>query len=287
MWCKRFKFFIMRYLIYTVFLILSMASYGFADVPIGSMSGNALSDIFENPQIEEKPEVEESSQIDEKPEFDEFDEFGDFVEFNDQDVMEIYDPLCGYNRFMTRVNDKMYIWFFKPVAQGYSFIVREPVRQSLAKFFNNLVFPGRFVNNLLQLKTKQAGIEAARFGMNTTIGLLGLFDPARSWLELEPCPEDFGQTLGYYGVGRGFHIVLPLLGPSNLRDTVGKLPDYFLDPVIYIDETEISLAVYGTKVVNATSLYIGQYETLKKDALDLYILLRNAYEMKRLKEIEE
>ena len=280
MQCNRFKLLALRYFICGIFLILSMPSYGFADIPIGSMSGNALSDMFENPENLENPEIDED-------EFDEFDEFGEFDEFNDQDVTEIHDPLIAYNRFMTQVNDKIYIWFMKPVARGYSFIIREPVRKSLAKFFNNLGFPVRFVNNLLQLKVKQAGVEAARFGVNTTTGILGLFDPARSWLELESCSEDFGQTLGYYGVGSGFHIVLPLLGPSNLRDTIGKLPDYFLDPVIYIDEPGTSVAVYGIKVINATSFYIDQYEDLKKDALDLYILLRNAYETKRLKEIEE
>jgi len=143
------------------------------------------------------------------------------------------------------------------------------------------------VNNLLQLKVNQAGTEAARFGVNTTIGFLGFFDPAHSWLELYPCPEDFGQTLGYYGVGRGFHIVLPLLGPSNLRDAIGKVPDYFLDTVIFIDNRGIRLGVNGLKIVNTTSLHIDDYEMLKYDAFDLYILLRNAYEIKRLKDIEE
>ncbi len=282
-----FILFVIRPAMCAFFLTLGIASHGFADVPVGSISGNALSDIFENPENPKNIEKPASTEPAEPVGSTEFDEFDEFDEFNNEEVKEVYDPLSGYNRFMTRVNDKMYIWFFKPVAQGYSFIVREPVRLSIAKFFNNLGFPVRFANNLLQLKIKQAGIETARFGVNTTIGLIGFFDPARSWLELEPYPEDFGQTLGYYGVGTGFHIVLPLLGPSNLRDTIGKLPDYLLDPAIYVDEPEILMAVYCVKIVNATSLYIGQYEVLKEDAVDLYILLRNAYETKRLKDIEE
>lgn len=259
----------MRCFLCTVFLILCIASYGFADVPIESISGNVLGDMLEKPADEE------------------FGEFDEFDEFDDHDVIEINDPLSGYNRFMTQVNDTILIWFVKPVALTYSFIVGEPLRQSIANFFDNLGFPVRFVNNVLQLKTNQTGIEIARFGVNTTIGVLGFFDPARSWLELYPCPEDFGQTLAYYGVGRGFHLVLPLLGPSNLRDAIGKVPDYFLDTVIFIDKREIRLAVNGLKLVNMASLHIHEYEALRSDAVDLYILLRNAYEIKRLKDIEE
>jgi phospholipid-binding lipoprotein MlaA len=263
---------IIQYFICTVFLFLCIASFGFADVPIDSLSGDVLVDMLENPDEDDN----------------EFGEFDEFDEFDDHDILEIYDPISGYNRFMTQANDAILIWFVKPVALTYSFIIGEPLRQSIANFFDNLRFPVRFVNNLLQLKFNQTGTEISRFGVNMTIGVLGFFDPARSWLELYPCPEDFGQTLGYYGVGRGFHIVLPLLGPSNLRDAIGKVPDYFLDPVFYSrQKQEIRYAAYGLKLVNMASLHIDEYEMLKKDALDLYILLRNAYEIKRLKEIEE
>jgi phospholipid-binding lipoprotein MlaA len=263
------KSFIMQYIIFIVFLSLGSVSIGFADVPIDSISGNVLGDMLEKPADEE------------------FGEFDEFDEFDEHDVMEINDPLSGYNRFMTEVNDKILIWLVKPLARGYSYIVREPVRLSISNFFDNAGFPVRFVNNLLQLKFNQAGTEVARFGVNTTVGFLGFFDPARTCLKLYPCPEDFGQTLGYYGVGRGFHLVLPLLGPSNLRDAIGTVPDYFLDTVIFIDKREIRLAVNGLKLVNMASLHIDEYEALKTDAFDLYILLRNAYEIKRLKDIEE
>jgi phospholipid-binding lipoprotein MlaA len=269
MYTKSNRLLIVQYFICTVFLFLNTASVGFAEVPIETISGNVLGDMLEKPADEE------------------FGEFDEFDEFDDHDVVEINDPLGGYNRFMTQVNDAILIWFVKPVALTYSFFVGEPLRQSIASFFDNIGFPVRFVNNVLQLKTKQTGIEIARFAVNSTIGVLGFFDPARSWLELYPCPEDFGQTLGYYGVGRGAHLVLPLLGPSNLRDAIGKVPDYFLDPVIYIDKIEIRLGVNGLKLVNTASLHIDEYEALTSDALDLYILLRNAYEIKRLKDIEE
>ncbi|MCD6585824.1 MAG: VacJ family lipoprotein [Desulfobacteraceae bacterium] len=269
---NRLNLFVMRYLVCVVFLILNIVSYGLADDSVETMSGNAYNDAPAKSEFDE---------------LDDFDTFDEFSEFADTQEIETYDPLNGYNRFMTQFNDRVYFWFLKPLAQGYSAIVKEPARQAVGRFFDNLGYPSRVVNNLLQLKIKPAGIETARFGVNTTTGLLGLFDPAYSWLELKPCPEDFGQTLGYYGVGSGFHIVLPFLGPSNLRDVFGELPDYFLDPVIYIDEVEIRLAVTGVKVINFTSLHIEQYDALKKDAFDLYIFLRNAYETKRIKAIEE
>jgi len=111
MYSNSYRLLIMRYFIYTVCLFLCIASFGFADVPIESMSGNVLGDMLEKPADEE------------------FGEFDEFDEFDDQDVVEINDPLSGYNRFMTQVNDTMITWLLKPIAQGYSFIVREPVRR--------------------------------------------------------------------------------------------------------------------------------------------------------------
>jgi phospholipid-binding lipoprotein MlaA len=199
----------------------------------------------------------------------------------------VSDPLSGYNRVMTQVNDRIYFWLLKPVAQGYGAVVPEGARLAVGRFFRNLLMPVRFANNLLQLKPKQAGTELARFVVNTTVGVLGFGDPAANRFGLQAYPEDFGQTLGHYGVGSGFHIVLPLLGPSNLRDTLGLIPDYFLDPVSYIEESDVQLAIRAYDRVNYTSLHIGEYESLKKDAVDLYTFLRDGYEQRRLKQIEE
>jgi len=208
-------------------------------------------------------------------------------EFTEVATEPVFDPLGGYNRVMTQVNDKIYFWLLKPVAQGYRAVVPEGARLAVGRFFRNLLMPVRFANNLLQLKPKQAGTELARFVVNTTVGVLGFGDPAANSFGLQAYPEDFGQTLGHYGVGSGFHIVLPLLGPSNLRDTLGLIPDYFLDPVSYIEETDVQLAVRAYDRVNYTSLHIGEYESLKKDAVDLYTFLRDGYEQRRIKQIEE
>lgn len=215
------------------------------------------------------------------------DDFGLEGEFEDPVDTERFDPLSGYNRFMTKVNDKLYFYALKPVAKGYRKVVPETGRVAVGRFFTNLLFPVRFVNNVLQLKIKEAGTELGRFCLNSTVGILGFRDPAKDWLGLEAYPEDFGQTLGHYGVGGGFHIVLPILGPSNLRDTIALAPDHFLDPVTYVKDDESELGIRAFNTINYTSLHIGEYESLKKDALDLYTFIRDAYEQKREKDIEE
>lgn len=214
--------------------------------------------------------------------------FDDFEnEFEEPLSENLIDPLSGYNRIMTTFNDKFYFWLAKPVAKGYKYIVPEGGRLAIGRFFNNLLFPVRFVNNTLQFKFKAAGIELGRFCINSTAGILGFWDPAKEWLEWEAYPEDFGQTLGYYGVGGGFHIVLPILGPSNLRDSLSLIPDYFLEPVSLVEPDLDELAVKSYDKLNFISLHIGEYESIKKDAIDLYPFLRDAYEQNRKKKIEE
>jgi len=215
------------------------------------------------------------------------DEFDLEAEFEEAEAEPPIDPLSGYNRVMTQVNDRVYFWLFKPIAQGYGAVVPEGARLGVGRFFRNLLMPVNVTNNLLQLKPKRAGTELVRFVLNTTVGVLGFGDPATNSFGLQAYPEDFGQTLGYYGVGGGFHIVLPLLGPSNLRDTIGLIPYYYLDPVSYIDKTEVRLAVRAYNQVNYTSLHIGEYESLKKDAVDLYTFLRDGYEQRRTELIKE
>ncbi|MCP4680870.1 MAG: VacJ family lipoprotein [Desulfobacterales bacterium] len=202
-------------------------------------------------------------------------------EFEDIPDTSVNDPLKGYNRFMTTVNDKLYFWFLKPISKGYNFIVPEPGRLAIARVFKNLMFPSRLVNNLLQLKIKRAGVESARFIINTSVGVAGLWDPAGNWLELQAYDEDFGQTLGHYGVGSGFYLVLPVLGPGNLRDTIGKVPDYFLYPVYYIDNNCLAAGVSGFSKINDTSLSGKEYEDIKRVALDDYTFIRDAYEQNR------
>ena len=201
---------------------------------------------------------------------------------------DLSDPLGGYNRAMTRFNDRLYFWLLNPVANVYRVIIPKPARRGINNFFTNIVFPERFAGNLLQFKFKKAGVETVRFVTNSTIGVFGLWDPAKSWFGLQAYPEESGQTLGHWGVAAGPHIVLPFLGPSNLRDTIGLGIDWqYLDLVQQIDKTETRLGLWALDEVNYVSLHAGEYEDLKKDAVDFYPFMRDVYRQNRQKEIEE
>ncbi len=248
-------------------------------VPDNGSGGAEEEDGFEN----------DFDALDENDGFDEFDDFSDFDEFDefDRHDEEVFDPLRRYNRAMTTFNDRAYRWVIEPTASGYAKVMPEPVRRSIQRFFKNLGYPIRLVNNTLQLKGGAALEETSRFLINSTMGVGGLFDPATSRFDLEPRNEDFGQTLGYYGLGGGFHVVLPILGPSNVRDAFGILVDGFLDPVYYVEGVYPGLAIKGVDAINYASLHLGEYERLTAEAIDLYIFLRNAYEQNREKQIRE
>lgn len=248
------------------------------------------SDTSSNESINDSQKSQNTD--DEFEDFDEMedddDEFGDFddeIVENPED--EVYDPFEGYNRGMTDFNDGLYIYLLDPVASGYAYVVPEGGRRSVNNFLENLLFPVRFVNNVLQAKFSCAGTETLRFVINCTIGILGLFDPAEDWFGIKPCVEDFGQTLGFWGVGAGPHFVIPFLGPSNLRDMFSLYPDSFYDPISQIDPLERQVLFRAYKAVNYTSLHLGEYESLKRDAFDYYLFFRDAYEQHRKKLIEE
>ncbi len=240
------------------------------------------------------PESEDESFSDEfiDEEFDD-DEFSD--EFSEEIGKEIFDPLSGYNRVVTSFNDGLYVYVLDPVLfKGYNYIP-EPARVSVNNFFENLYYPVSVVNNILQLKVKHTATETLRFVVNSTLGVLGLFDPARSWFGLEPYQEDFGQTLGHYGVGGGFHIVLPFFGPTNLRDLSGDFIDFYVNPIYYVDVRKYNVvnnvyqgwAVVAYKQFNKMSIHTAEYENVRKDALDLYPFIRDLYEQNREKLIKE
>jgi phospholipid-binding lipoprotein MlaA len=189
----------------------------------------------------------------------------------------IADPIEPVNRAMFQFNDKFYFWVLKPVARGYNAVVPEPVRISVKNFFRNVEMPIRFVNSLLQGKFKGAGTELARFGINTTIGVAGFFDVAKSKFDLNPYDKDFGQTLGFYGMGGLMYIVWPILGPSTVRDTIGLVGDTFLNPVSYISPIEAAIGVRAYEQINKTSLELGTYEDMKAAFLEPYIGIRDAY----------
>ncbi|MGE5839567.1 MAG: VacJ family lipoprotein [Deltaproteobacteria bacterium] len=196
------------------------------------------------------------------------------------------DPLEPVNRAFFEFNDKLYFWVMKPVATGYKAVVPEEARVCVRNFFHNLASPVRVVNNLLQGKFFGAFEETCGFLVNSTVGLGGFADIA-SAVDLRRHEEDFGQTLSVYGSGPAFFINWPFLGPSTLRDTVGMAGDILFDPVTYLGTYWYAPWARGLNVVNETSLKIGDYESLKKAALDPYVALRDAYYQNRLSKIQE
>jgi len=245
-----------------------------------SISFSACSSKQESISSNTKVSVEEDSFLDE------FDE--------EMGIEEKSDPLKGYNEVMTSFNDGAYTYVLRPIANGYKAVTHKEVRNSVSNFFHNIMFPIRLVNNLLQAKFSNSLEETERFVINTTIGIFGLFDPAKSYFGIEPHNEDFGQTLGFYGVGSGPHIVLPLFGPSNLRDMLSMVPDSALNPVDHhdnrqynlVNSTEKTIFLKSFKYINKTAQSGEMYDVMKKDALDLYIYQRDMYEQYRQKQIE-
>jgi len=214
---------------------------------------------------------------------------GEDAEYLDYDIEEegdvVPDPLAPLNRAIYHFNDKLYFWLLKPAAKGYRAIFPEALRISVRNFFSNLLFPVRFTNCLLQTNIEEASIEFSRFSINTTMGIGGLFDPAKRYYHITEQDEDFGQTLGVYGIKEGLYLNLPVFGPSTLRDSVGMAGDYFLKPLSYIDPFEVSLGISSYKTLNDTSLKIGDYEALKEASIDPYLSMRNAYLQYRQKKL--
>lgn len=209
-----------------------------------------------------------------------------FTEEPEMEEISVADPLQAWNRAMFHFNDKLYFWLLKPAARGYKAVVPKPVRKGVKNFFHNITSPIRIVSALLQGKGRTASAELTSFLVNSTVGILGLGDPAGRWDELDASEEDIGQTLATYGIGNGFYLVWPVLGPSTLRDSVGMIGDWLLDPTKYVDPLEAS-GLWAVENVNATSFRIGDYESLKDAAIDPYISLRNAYIQNRQKKVEE
>ncbi|MGB5338354.1 MAG: VacJ family lipoprotein [Gammaproteobacteria bacterium] len=220
------------------------------------------------------------------------DNYADDFPFPDDDFEDllISDPLEPLNRGFFWFNDKLYFYFLKPVAKAFRY-VPEPWRISIKYFFNNLAAPVSIVNAGLQGKFGDAGNELTRFLTNTTLGIGGLFDPSREHFGINRKNEDTGQTLGHYGIGTGPYLVLPFLGPSDLRDAIGGFGDTYLDISYYLwRKGKDNYDYIGSKAVNAinaVSLDKDTYEGIKQDALDPYLYMRDAYSQYRKNLVKE
>ncbi|MCX8118137.1 MAG: VacJ family lipoprotein [Desulfobacterota bacterium] len=206
----------------------------------------------------------------------------------EEEKATIPDPLEPINRLFFAFNDRLYFWAYKPVATGYKMIVPEDLRLGVKNFFINLATPIRLVNCLLQANFKGAGKEALRFLLNTTLGLAGFLDPAKTELKIEKTDEDFGQTLGVWGMGPIFYIEWPILGSSSVRDTLGYLGDLLLDPKNYlIRSAPLGVALRTYDQINEASFRLGEYEEFKRNVLDPYVAKREAYHQNRIHRIKK
>ena len=197
-----------------------------------------------------------------------------------EDVGTERDPLECVNRKIFWFNDKVDVYVLAPVARGWEKVSPHCVRTSVSNFFGNLRFPIVTVNDLLQGKVKDGASDVGRFGVNTTVGVLGLFDPASGW-GLVKHDEDFGQTLGVWGVPPGAYLVLPLLGPSDPRDAAGFAVDYALSVTPFFIDEAILWGAQVADTVNARSFVLKQVEDAKASAFDYYVFVRNAYLQRR------
>lgn len=197
------------------------------------------------------------------------------------------DPFYGWNVAMFHFNDVFYFAVVKPIASAYRALVPPILRSGIRNFFDNIAGPGRMICCLAQGKGASAEAEWVRFWMNTTVGVLGLGDPAGRFDGLNPPKEDVGQTLGTWGWGDDGFIIWPVFGPSCIRDTIGLAGDRFLDPLTYVDPAETATALSAVNTINAASYRIGDYEAMKEAAIDPYEALRDAYLQLRRKQVKE
>ena len=191
----------------------------------------------------------------------------------------IPDPFEGWNRAMFVFNDGLMTYAVRPLNTAYVTVTPEPFREGVGNFFTNLLFPVRFVNNLLQGKGHAAGQEFGKFLINTTAGLggfinyTGLNHPELASLD----SEDFGQTLGVWGLGEGVYLYWPLLGPSNIRDTVGKVGDWAADPLTWVDPWWVPMATKGFRTVNELEEILDLYDDFTKSSIEPYTAIRDAF----------
>ncbi len=204
---------------------------------------------------------------------------------------EIADPLKGINRAIFGFNDSVYKNIFQPFTRQYIRVVPKELRKGLGNFFNNLEYPVRLTGNLLQFRFGRASQETGKFLVNTTAGMGGFMDAAQNFEELQPPREDIGQVFGAWGFKHGFYVVLPFLGPSSLRDFVGRIGGNYVDPIsepwTQVDDSTDRLILLTTDTVNDLPEIINVYNSITGSAIDPYTAMRDGYAQLRAAQVAE
>ena len=183
------------------------------------------------------------------------------------------DPWEGFNRVVFKFNDTLDTYALKPIAQGYQFITPQFLEDGIHNMYRNVGDVRNLANNVLQVKHHAAGVDTARLLMNTIVGVGGFFDVGTK-MGLQRNDEDFGQTLGYWGLSSGPYLVLPLLGPSTVRDALGIYPDSYAEPYRYMHDVSARNTVAGMKIIDARANLLSAEKLITGDK---YIFIRNAY----------
>lgn len=196
-----------------------------------------------------------------------------------------WDPVEPVNRAVYKFNDTADRYVLQPVARGYNTITPDPVQRSVGNFFDNMRTPITIANSALQLKFDSFNVSLGRFMVNSTAGVVGLFDVASAVGIADP-DEDLGQTLGYWGLGQGPYLVLPFLGPSSGRDAPGFLGDQFFYPLTYVDEDYdyVVWSLRALELIDYRAGLLGFEETLAQQ-FDPYAFMRGYYLENRLKAV--
>lgn len=200
-----------------------------------------------------------------------------FLSFPSLVSAQVHDPWRRGNEGVFQFNDFFDVLLVKPLARTYNVFLPRFVRQGIGNFFSNVDDINVFVNDLLQLKFNAAASDSGRFAVNTTLGVVGIFDVATG-LGLYKNEEDFGQTLGYWGVGPGPYVVLPVFGPSNVRDSFGLVLDTMFNPNQYHDEDSLRIVIWGLEEVDTRSSVLSLDELIVGDKYTFY---REAYSQRR------
>ena len=202
--------------------------------------------------------------------------------------VEEYDPWEPFNEKMFEFNRNLDRYVLKPVAKAYNVIMPEPFQLMISNGFDNISFVPRLVNSALQGKWGGAGREMSRFLINSTAGIAGLFDPAKDYWGIQKSREDFGQTLGVWGMRPGPYLILPFLEPLTVRDGIGKFVDTFMDPLsYYLPLFWDRLGMKVGDIVNERALNLDLYQGFEESVIDMYSAVRHGYLQRRERLIRE
>ena len=222
------------------------------------------------------------------------DDLMEIDELLDDDISsnaEIADPLEGLNRSIFAFNDYVYNNVFSPFTKAYVKAVPQPARKGVDNFFDNLEYPVRLASNVLQFKFQRATYETARFLVNSTAGVAGFMDVAKTDFNLEVPEEDIGQAFGAWGIDHGFYVIIPFIGPSSLRDFVGRFGANVIDPISepssQIDDSQDRFALQAVDTVNDLPEIIDLYESITESAIDPYTAVRDGYAQFRARQVSE